>query len=206
VDAEHPAPSCIRQMAVLLKAGGVVVFPTETFYGLGARALDVQAHARIFKLKARPGHLPLLSIVDGWETLLLLVRPPPSWAVDLIQTHWPGPLTLILPPRENLPQTLVGPAGGVGVRWSPHPVAWALVAATGTPVVGTSANLSGSPPPTEISALSPSIVAGVDGILDCGRTAGGQPSTVLDCMRWPPKVVREGVVPRADLRRWIEPG
>jgi len=177
-----------------LRKDRLVVFPTETFYGLGAHALRKDALEAVFRLKGRLHSLPLLCLIDGLDRLEMVVEAVPAHVEPLIPRFWPGPLTLVLPPREGLPLGLLGSSGGVGVRWSSHPVAQQLVRLLEAPIVGTSANLSGRPPPTRIEELDPCIAQGVDVILDAGRTQGALPSTVLDCTRWPPRILRPGAI------------
>jgi L-threonylcarbamoyladenylate synthase len=183
-----------------------VVFPTETFYGLGAHALLPAALEEIYALKGRSRDVPVLCILDGRDRLRSLVERVSPGAEALMKAFWPGPLTLILPARPGLPPSLLGPSGGVAVRWSSHPMAQALVAALSAPVVGTSANLSGQLPVVRVQDLDPSIANGVDGILDGGGLAGGRPSTVLDCTCWPPVLVRAGAVAMESIRSLVETG
>jgi L-threonylcarbamoyladenylate synthase len=185
----------------ILRRGGVVVFPTETYYGLGAHAFCEDALARVYALKGRPQHFPLLCLIDGRDRLKALVATVPSWAAELMMRFWPGPLTFVLPPRQGIPSALIGPGGGVAVRWSPHPLAQALVKALAAPIVGTSANLSGAPPVVRIQDLARTIVQGVGAVLDGGTLPGEYPSTVLDCTGWPPRIIRDGAVSREVLRR-----
>lgn len=203
MDPDRPDEEIIREMVTILKHGGLIVFPTETFYGLGAHALDIRALENVYNLKGRPHRLPILCLIDGPDRLDLLVRSVPPRMEELMKAFWPGPLTLVFPAREALPSFLLGPTGGVAVRWSPHPVAQILVALVKAPVVGTSANITGEPPATRIQDLSRSVSQGVQGILDGGATPGGAPSTVLDCTNWPPKIVREGAVSRDALQSFF---
>jgi len=190
-------------MAEILRRGGVVVLPTETFYGLGAHAFLSEALDRIYALKGRPQHLPLLCLLDGPDRLMRLAKNVSAPVKRLVAKFWPGPLTLVLPALEGLPPPLVGSTGGVAVRWTSHPAAQALVRALDAPVVGTSANPSGDPPVVRVEDLAPSLLEGVDGVLDGGTLPGGASSTVLDCTDWPPRVVRDGAVPRQVLQEIV---
>jgi L-threonylcarbamoyladenylate synthase len=203
VNPDRPDEDIIREMAWILKLGNLIIFPTETFYGLGAHALNRRALERIYRLKERPRHLPMLCLVDGRDRLAALAKSVPPWVQVLMEAFWPGPLTLVLPGREDLPEPLLGVMGGVAVRWSPHPVAQLLPTFLEAPVVGTSANLSGERPPTRVQELTARIRHGVMGILDGGATPGGAPSTVLDCTDWPARVVREGVISRKALEPFL---
>lgn len=193
----------LRDTARLLNEGGVVVFPTETFYGLGAHALSQEAVHRVCRLKGRARHMPLLCLVDKMERVGAVASRIPERARALMEAFWPGPLTLVLPPKPHIPEVLVGPTGGVAVRWSPHPVAAALVTFLDSPLTGTSANVSGRPAPSRTEDLCAVIRRGVDAILNAGPTKGGLPSTVLDCTRLPMRVLREGAVSSQELRPFL---
>lgn len=179
--------------------GGVVVFPTETFYALGAHCMCSSALGRIYQIKARAQGAPLLCIVDGPGRLGDLVERIPAEVEGLIRRFWPGPLTLVLPAKQGLPKALTGRGTAVGVRWSSHALAQALVKQVGAPVVGTSANLSGEPPATLLEEIPGQILKSVDGVLDGGKLSGGLPSTVLDCTMSPFKILRAGAVSRQEL-------
>jgi L-threonylcarbamoyladenylate synthase len=192
-----PTGSAGLQRAVeVLRRGGVIVFPTETFYGLGANALLENALERVMTIKGRAATIPLLSLVDCMERVKQLARSIPPWSLKLIERFWPGPLTLVFPAREDLPQALVGPSGGVAVRFSPHPTARELVRGMDAPLVGTSANLHGEPAVCRVDDLSDEVKGAVDLVLDAGETHGGLPSTVLDCTSFPPRLLRSGRIKR----------
>ncbi len=203
IDVLNPDRLLLRDTARLLKEGGLVVFPTETFYGLGAHAFSHEALHRIYRLKGRARHMPLLCLVDTVERVGAVASRIPDTARALMEAFWPGPLTLVLPPKPHIPEALVGPTGGVAVRWSPHPVAETLVSLLDSPLTGTSANVSGGPSPRQVGELCEVIRGGVDLILDAGPTQGGLPSTVLDCTRSPLRVLREGAVSSRELRPFL---
>jgi L-threonylcarbamoyladenylate synthase len=177
-----------------LRHGGLVAFPTESFYGLGAHALRVEAVARVFGVKGRPEHKPLLVLVDSVESAEALCADVPPGARDLMARHWPGPLTLVLPAAAGLPDALTAGTGTIGLRAPGHPVALGLVRAAGIPITAPSANPSGEPPPTSAAAVRAYFEGKIDVILDGGRTAGGAGSTIADCTVWPPRVLRQGPV------------
>jgi L-threonylcarbamoyladenylate synthase len=171
----------------------VVAFPTETFYGLAARALDAAAVRKIFTLKGRPDSKPLLVLVDSVamaETVCRLT----AQARALMARYWPGALTLVLAARDIVPEALTAGTGTLGLRISPHPVAQGLVQALGTPVTAPSANPSDLAPPTTADGVLGYFPDGLDLVLDGGPTAGGAPSTVVDATVDPPKVLRQGAV------------
>ena len=193
MDAAAPSAAVIADAAAVLEAGGVVAFPTETFYGLGVAALDPVAVRRLFALKGRPESRPILVLVDEparIERFAVLTTP----ARELIVRHWPGPLTLVLPARQELPTELTAGTATIGVRQPGHAVARALAAALGGPVTAPSANLTGEAPPTTAKEVLRVFEDKLDLVLDGGATAGGMPSTVLDVTVEPPRVLREGAV------------
>ncbi len=197
VDAARPDRATLEEAARVLAAGGVVAFPTETFYGLGAAALDRSAARRIFELKGRPRSSPLLVLVDSVAMAERIADIPPG-ARALIARHWPGPLTLVFHARPGIPDEVTASTGTIGVRLSPHPVARGLVAALGAPVTAPSANPAGAAPPTTAAAVARDFEGRIDVLLDGGPTAGGPASTVLDVIADPPRVIRQGAV-RVDL-------
>jgi L-threonylcarbamoyladenylate synthase len=193
VDASAPSAVAIADAARVLAAGGIVAFPTETFYGLGVAALDAVAVRALVALKGRPESRPILVLVDDparIEAFAVLT----SSARALIARHWPGALTLVLPARAPLPTEVTAGTGTIGVRHPGHPVARALAAAFGAPVTAPSANLTGETPPTTAAAVLAVFDGRIDLVLDAGPTAGGLPSTVLDVTVDPPRVLREGAV------------
>ena len=177
----------------MIDAGGVVAFPTETFYGLGTAALDAAAVGRLFALKGRPESRAILVLVDDPARIDRFAVLTPS-ARELIAAYWPGPLTLVLPARAVVPVALTAGTGTIGVRQPSHALARALAAAVGGPVTAPSANRSGEAPATRAEDVLRVFDGQVDLVLDGGSTAGGLPSTVLDVTVEPPRVLREGAV------------
>ena len=194
VDPLSPAQDTLAAVAAVLQRGGLVAFPTESFYGLGGHALLVSAVARVFEVKGRPESKPLLVLVDSAASAEALCKEVPDGARELMARHWPGPLTLVLPAASGLPEALTAGTGTIGLRVPGHPVALALVRAAGIPVTAPSANPSGEPPPTTAAAVRAYFDGRIDVILDGGPTAGGAGSTIADCTVWPPRVLREGPV------------
>lgn len=189
-----PDTGALREAASELRKGGVVGFPTETFYGLGAAALDRGAVARIFELKGRPRTKPILVLVDSVAMVEAVAADVPDRARALMDLHWPGPLTLVLRARPAVPEELTAGTGTVGVRLSAHPVARGLVRALGEPVTAPSANPSGLAPPTTAAEVLARFGGAIAMVLDGGTTPGGEPSTVLDLSVDPPRVLRQGAV------------
>ena len=194
VDARHPDGPGLDAAAAVLEAGGTVAFPTESFYGLGADALDPEAVARVFRIKGRAESRPVLVLVDSVERALSLVAGAGTEVRALMARHWPGPLTLVLPAGPTVPSAITAGTGTVGVRVPGHPVTLALLRAAGRALTGTSANRSGEPPPSCADEVARQLPGLVDVILDGGPTAGGAGSTVADCTVWPPRILRQGPV------------
>ncbi len=185
----------IARAAAVLRRGGVVCFPTESYYGLAALALDARAVARIVAAKGRADDAPIACIAADLEAATRLwAAPAPAVALELARHHWPGSLTIIAPAMDGLPAALCG-KGGVGVRVPPHPWALALAAAVEQPITATSANPSGKPPARTIAEVRAQLGAGVDLYLDGGETAGGLPSTIVEVpTRGAPRLVRAGAI------------
>jgi L-threonylcarbamoyladenylate synthase len=194
VDATAPDLGVIRQAAHVLRAGGLVACPTETFYGLGAAGLDAVAARRVFAAKGRPASMPLLLLVDSRAMVAAVTAVIPAHASTLMERHWPGPLSLVLRASAGVPVEVTAGTGTVGVRVSAHPVARALVRALGEPITAPSANPTGGAPPVTAHEVLAYLDGVVELILDAGPTPGGAPSTVLDVTVEPPRVLRQGAV------------
>jgi L-threonylcarbamoyladenylate synthase len=194
MDSEPASKAGLARAAAVLRAGGLVAFPTESFYGLGAAALDDAALGRVFEVKGRPDGKPLLVLVDSLAMVEGLVSAIPDGVRELMARHWPGPLTLVLRAAPHVPERLTAGTRTIGVRMPGHPLALGLVRAAGLPVTAPSANPSGAEPPTTADAVRRYFGDAVDVILDGGATRGGAASTVADCTAWPPRVLRAGPV------------
>jgi L-threonylcarbamoyladenylate synthase len=172
----------LKEPAEILKNGGLIAFPTETVYGLGANALDEQAVKRIFEAKGRPSDNPLIVHIADASQLHLVVPDgysPPQLLRQALETFWPGPLTVIVPAREELAPSVHPGLSTVGVRCPAHPVASALLAAAGCPVAAPSANRSGRPSPTNAEDVLEDMKGRIDGVVDGGSCAVGLESTVV---------------------------
>jgi len=194
IDPDHPAPASLEDAAAVLRAGGLVAFPTESFYGLAADALDAAAVARVFRAKGRPETKPVLVLVDSIAMAEGISADLSTDTRELMARHWPGPLTLVVKAAAHVPAALTAGTGTVGVRLPGLPVARALVRATGRPITAPSANPSGGQPPTTAGEVRASLGDALHVILDGGPTAGGTGSTIADCTTWPPRVLRAGPV------------
>ncbi len=205
VDRAHPDPAAIAEAAQLLRDGQLVVFPTETVYGLGAHALDAVAVADIFTAKGRPTTDPVIVHVGEVGALAVLARAIPDAARALAARFWPGPLTLILPKRPEVPGVVTAGLDSVAVRVPAHPVALALLRAAGVPVAAPSANRFSRPSPTTAAHVLTDLDGRVDLVLDAGPTDIGVESTIVDCTQSPPVVRRAGGVP-FDALAGVVPG
>ncbi|OAT79772.1 L-threonylcarbamoyladenylate synthase [Desulfotomaculum copahuensis] len=199
VDSRHPDPAVINRAGLILRRGGLVAFPTETVYGLGANALDGPAVAGIFRAKGRPRDNPLIVHVAAQDAVYQLAAAVPDSARRLMQAFWPGPLTLVLPAGPGLPPEVTAGLDSVGLRMPAHPVALALISAAGVPVAAPSANLSGRPSPTTAGHVWQDLRGRIDAVLDGGPAGVGVESTVLDMTGPVPVVLRPGGVTPAEL-------
>jgi L-threonylcarbamoyladenylate synthase len=203
LDPEREEPEPLRRASDLLREGGLVAYPTETFYGLGCDPRDPLAVDRLTKAKGRTADRPLPLLVGRLEHLAGVVSRFEDPFPRIVGRFWPGPLTLVLPAAPGLAAPVTSPVGTVAVRWTSWPVARRLLESFGGALVGTSANRSGAEPCHEAEAVRRSLGNRIDLILDGGPTPGGLPSTLLDLSVRPPRILREGVVPREDLDPYL---
>ncbi len=199
VDPSAPDPQIIAEAAAVIRAGGLVAFPTETVYGLGASALDERAVARIFQAKGRPATDPVIAHIAGLRQLDTLARDVPSVAYALAQRFWPGPLTLVVLRRSVVPANLSAGRATVAVRMPAHPVALALIAAAGVPIAAPSANRFSRPSPTTAAHVLDDLAGRIDLVLDGGPAPIGVESSVVDLTADPPVLLRPGGVTVAAL-------
>ena len=173
--------AALSEAARLLRQGGLVAFPTETYYGLGVDPFNAEALQRLFAVKQRQPDKPVLVLVAEQSQVTELVAEVPAVLRRLMAAFWPGPLTLVFPGRSTLPPLLTGGTGNIGIRQSPHPLASRLLHAFGGPITATSANRSGAPPATTAAEIQESLGSEIDLILDGGTTPGGAGSTLVGC-------------------------
>ena len=200
-----PEPAAIAQAAEVLRQGGLVAFPTETVYGLGASALDARAVAGIFEAKGRPAFNPLIVHAADVEAARTLVSRWPPVADALAERFWPGPLTLVLPRAGKIPHVVTGGLEDVAVRVPAHPVALALLRASGLPIAAPSANRSTELSPTTAEHVVKALGDRVAIVLDGGPTTVGIESTVLDLVGERPRLLRPGMVTIRELEAVIGP-
>jgi L-threonylcarbamoyladenylate synthase len=194
ISATTPDPDTIHAVVQVIRKGGIIAFPTSTLYGLGADANNPQAVERVFDIKGRRSHRPLLVLIRDKTCLPELVREIPPKAVLLMEAFWPGGITVVFHASERISGRLTGNTGKIGVRVPKHPVAAAIVAQLEGPMTGTSANLSGRGGCSDIACLEEQMSAQLDGVLDAGPLQGGRGSTVIDVTIDPPKILREGTI------------
>lgn len=194
-----PETKEIKEAALWIREGEVVAFPTETVYGLGGNALLYEAIEKIYQAKGRPSDNPLIVHIASREQLHDFVSEIPPLAEKLMDAFWPGPLTLVLPTNGSLPENVTAGLQTVAVRMPEHPVALALIEASGVPVAAPSANLSGKPSPTTADHVAKDLTGRIKAIVDGGKTGVGVESTVVDCTGTIPMILRPGGVTKEEL-------
>jgi L-threonylcarbamoyladenylate synthase len=189
----------IEEAIRVLKADGVVAFPTDTLYGLGAAVFSEQALRRVFEIKGRPMAMALPVLVANWEQVSLVASQVPEMGRQLAQRFWPGPLTMVVPRSPRLPDLVTGGRSTVAVRMPDHRVPLALASQLGTPITGTSANRSGEADLLTIEAVEAQLAHLVDYIIHCGPAPRGIASTVVDVTSQTPRLLRQGILPIAQI-------
>jgi L-threonylcarbamoyladenylate synthase len=205
VDSTHIDAAIIAEAAAIIRRGGLVAFPTETVYGLGADATNAAAVSGIFAAKGRPAYNPLIVHAADVTGASRCVTSWPDTAQTLAARFWPGPLTLVLPRHPSIPDIVTAGLPTVGVRVPDHPVAIALIRAAGVPLAAPSANRSMQVSPTRGEHVVASLGATPDLILDAGPARVGIESTVLDLTARVPTILRPGMISADDLRAVIGP-
>lgn len=205
INPEKPEPDLIAGAVTILRRGGLVAFPTETVYGLGANALDLAAVERIFVAKGRPARNPIIvHVADVVEGQRLVTQWPPA-SHKLAARFWPGPLTLVLPKNPIVPDIVTAGGSTVAIRMPAHPIALALIKGCGFPLAAPSANASSQLSPTKAEHVVRGLQNRIDLILDGGPTSGGLESTVLDLTGPLPRLLRPGLVSGEDIEKVIGP-
>jgi L-threonylcarbamoyladenylate synthase len=193
----------IEEGVGILKKGGVIAFPTDTVYGLGADAFNSTAVERIYEIKDRSKSHRFPLLVADVKQLAALAEPIPELAWFLAAQFWPGGITLVLSKRDSLPAHLAS-GSTIAVRIPNHPTSLTLLELLAKPLIGTSANISGQPPALTADEVRQQLAGRIDLIIDGGRCPGGKQSTVLDITREPPVVLRQGIVPSHEIDRAYE--
>ncbi|MEM3555539.1 MAG: L-threonylcarbamoyladenylate synthase [Candidatus Micrarchaeia archaeon] len=203
INKNSPEVSKIKQAAEVIRRGGLVAFPTETVYGLGADALNKKAVKKIFEVKGRPPDDPIIVHIADRKELKTLAEEIPEEAEKLIDRFWPGPLTLVFKKTERVPKVTTGGLETVAVRMPDNAVALSLIREAGTPVAAPSANLFGKPSPTSAKHVQHDLKGKIDLIIDGGSTRIGVESTVLDVTSSPPVLLRPGGVTLEELKEVV---
>lgn len=190
----------IEEGVSILKKGGVIAFPTDTVYGLGADAFNSMAVERIYEIKDRSKSHRFPLLIADVKQLTALAEPIPELAWFLAAHFWPGGVTLVLPRKDSVP-TYLASGSTIAVRAPNHPTCLTLLEHLARPLIGTSANISGQPPALTGDEVRHQLGDRVDLIVDGGRCPGGRESTVLDITQEPPVVLREGIVPSHEIDR-----
>lgn len=203
ISPERVDRSSLLEIASVLRGGGLVAFPTETVYGLGAIVSNREAVRRIYSVKGRPIDNPLIVHVSSVEMFLDVVESPPSELVELAKKFWPGPLTVVWWKREEVPSEVTAGLPKVAVRAPAHPVALGLIESVGEAIAAPSANRSGKPSPTLAEHVISDLYGLVEVIIDGGETLYGIESTIVDFTAEPPRLLRPGAVPVEDVERFL---
>lgn len=200
-----PLTNIFAEAATLLEQGELVAFPTETVYGLGADALNAVALGKIFAAKQRPTDNPLIAHVADMEQVLMLTDRITPLTQRLMETYWPGPLSILMPARADLPQALTAGLPHVAVRMPSHPVALGLIRAFGKPIAAPSANTSGRPSPTSAAHVLEDLAGKIAGVIDGGDCQVGIESTVIEVTDEQILILRPGAVDAEDLGQFGVP-
>jgi len=191
----------VEEGIAVLKQGGIVAFPTDTVYGLGAAISSDQAVARVYQVKGRPHHMALPLLLADKSQIGEVAKVVPSLAWLLADKFLPGALTMVLFKSESVPDIVTGGGRTVAIRIPAHPVPTSLARGLGTPIVGTSANLSGSPSALTAEEVYTQLGDRVDLIIDGGRCPGGRESTIIDLSGETPLILREGAISAEELKQ-----
>lgn len=200
-DPTNPDLDVIIRATEILRKGGIVAFPTETVYGLGAVVFNEEAVRRIFWAKMRPPDNPLIVHISDESMLDQVSTSVPDKAYGLVRALWPGPLTLILPRHPQVPRVVSGGLDTIAVRMPAHPVALRLIKEVGVPIAAPSANLAGRPSPTTAEHVIRDLYGRVDAIIDAGETIYGVESTIINILETPPVLLRPGAYAVEDIEK-----
>jgi L-threonylcarbamoyladenylate synthase len=205
IDADNSEERILTQAAKIIAGGGIVAYPTETFYGLGADATNEKAIENIFTVKGRNFKNPISLIIGQADDINPLVQDVPQTAKKLMAALWPGALTIVFSATDIVSPLLTAGSGKIGLRVSSHPIAMGIVQKLKRPLTATSANLSGAPECTRASEVDEQIGDKIDAIIDLGDTPGTAGSTIVDVTCRPPVILREGAISRKNIEKYINP-
>ena len=191
----------LQQAIDILRNGGVVGIPTDTVYGVAANALYEKAVDKVFDLKGREDTSPIPVLIGQVEDLYRYGREIPDEAIELARAFWPGQMTIVVPKADIIPSVVSGGLDTVGLRIADHPVPRELVSALGAPITATSANISGTDALSSAKSVLEQLGHSLDMVFDGGELPPSRPSTVVDASVSPPRILREGAVPRAAIEQ-----
>ena len=200
VDPTDPAERVLVLAATVVQAGGVLVYPTETLYGLGVNAWNTEGVRRVLALKRRPENKPILLIVHNENAVAGLTDEIPEAGRALMSALWPGPLTLLFRAAGHVPGVLTQGSGKIGLRIPASRLCLRLLELSGVPLTATSANLSGNPSPRSVDEIEKMLGPGIDLYVDGGAMKTTQPSTIVDVSEGVPRLVREGAIALEKLK------
>ena len=184
--------SMVAETQKVLKGGGIIAFPTDTFYGLGANPYNTKAVDKIYTIKGRHPNKPLLLLIDSIKKLDALTEEISEASTKLIESFWPGPLTMLFKPKSTIPKNIT--TGLIGIRQPGNPITRKILAELNFPLTAPSANISGEAPTTSAEQVRSSLGSKVDLILDAGLCMGGEPSTLVDTTQIPVRLIRAGAI------------
>jgi L-threonylcarbamoyladenylate synthase len=203
IDADNSEEKILTRAVEILVDGGIIAYPTETFYGLGADATNLKAIEKIFSVKGRDFKNPISLIIGKSDDIYPLVKNVPEPARKLMAAFWPGALTIVFSASDKVSPLLTVGSGKIGLRVSSHPGAQRIVQKLKRPLTATSANLSGAPECTQASEVADQIGDKIDAIVDLGNTMGTIGSTIIDVTCDPPVILREGTINRKTIEKYI---
>ena len=204
-DSYKPDLTQIKEVAQIVKQGGIIIYPTETIYGLGGNALDREVVRKVYYLKKRPFSKPLSVLIESKDWVKRLVAQLPPVANLLIEQFWPGPLTVVLPATESIPEEIRANRNTIALRISSHPVCAQLLYWCQCPLISTSVNYSGEQSIFKVSEIPEDILQGVEAVIDVGESNSQLPSTVVEVTPDNEiKILREGIIPVKDILCLVE--
>jgi L-threonylcarbamoyladenylate synthase len=203
IDSQKPDKGKIQSIAQKLKKGGIIIFPTDTLYGLGGNALNKNIIKKVFKLKKRPIDKPISINIAYKKDLKKYVKKIPAPTKKLIKEFWPGPLTIIFEKSNIIPNELTGGSPYIGIRIPDNKITLEIIKKSGLPLTSPSANLSGKKPPTTAKQADKNFLNKVDIIIDDGSTTTKEGSTIIDLSKEKPLILREGAIPIKKLKKFI---